>query len=113
MNEAASPFTVTGEQVNDCIFSRPGEALEIVPGLIATQHSGDGKANQWFPRGFNLDHGTDLAIFLDGMPMNMPTNAHGQGYADVNMLDDQPGRNRKRPLFRRRRRFRLGYQSGR
>ncbi len=86
MNEAASAFTVTGQQVNDRIFSRPGEALEIVPGLIATQHSGDGKANQWFLRGFNLDHGTDLAIFLDGMPMNMPTHAHGQGYADVNML---------------------------
>ncbi|HXW70298.1 MAG TPA: TonB-dependent receptor [Methylocella sp.] len=86
MNEAASAFTVTGEQVNERIFSRPGEALEIVPGLIATQHSGDGKANQWFLRGFNLDHGTDLAIFLDGMPMNMPTHAHGQGYADVNML---------------------------
>src|SRR5208282_214468 len=86
MNEAASAFTVTGQQVNDRIFSRPGEALEIVPGLIATQHSGDGKANQWFLRGFNLDHGTDLAIFMDGMPMNMPTHAHGQGYADVNML---------------------------
>jgi TonB-dependent Receptor Plug Domain/TonB dependent receptor len=86
MNEAASAFTVTGEQVNERIFSRPGEALEIVPGLIATQHSGDGKANQWFLRGFNLDHGTDLAIFMDGMPMNMPTHAHGQGYADVNML---------------------------
>jgi outer membrane receptor for Fe3+-dicitrate len=86
MNEAASAFTVTGEQVNERIFSRPGEALEIVPGLIATQHSGDGKANQWFLRGFNLDHGTDLAIFIDGMPMNMPTHAHGQGYADVNML---------------------------
>ncbi len=86
MNEAASAFTVTGQQVNERIFSRPGEALEIVPGLIATQHSGDGKANQWFLRGFNLDHGTDLAIFMDGMPMNMPTHAHGQGYADVNML---------------------------
>ena len=86
MNEAASAFTVTGAQVNQRVFSRPGEALEIVPGLIATQHSGDGKANQWFLRGFNLDHGTDLAIFMDGMPMNMPTHAHGQGYADVNML---------------------------
>ena len=86
MSEAASAFTVSGEQVNERIFSRPGEALEIVPGLIATQHSGDGKANQWFLRGFNLDHGTDLAIFMDGMPMNMPTHAHGQGYADVNML---------------------------
>ena len=86
MNEAASAFSVTGQQVNQQIFSRPGEALEIVPGLIVTQHSGDGKANQYFLRGFNLDHGTDLAVFLDGMPMNMPTHAHGQGYIDLNML---------------------------
>ncbi len=86
MNDAASAFSVTGEQVNQRIFSRPAEALEIVPGLVITQHSGDGKANQYFLRGFNLDHGTDLAIFLDGMPMNMPTHAHGQGYTDLNML---------------------------
>ena len=86
MNDAASAFSVTGQEVNQRIFSRPAEALEIVPGLVITQHSGDGKANQYFLRGFNLDHGTDLAIFLDGMPMNMPTHAHGQGYADLNML---------------------------
>lgn len=67
-------------------FTRPGEALEIVPGLIVTQHSGEGKANQYFLRGFNLDHGTDLAITLDGMPVNMPTHGHGQGYADINFL---------------------------
>ncbi len=75
MNDAASAFTVTGEQVNQRIFSRPGEALEIVPGLIITQHSGEGKANQYFLRGFNLDHGTDLAIYVDGMPINMRTHA--------------------------------------
>jgi TonB dependent receptor/TonB-dependent Receptor Plug Domain len=67
-------------------FTRPGEALEIVPGLIVTQHSGEGKANQYFLRGFNLDHGTDLAITVDGMPVNMPTHGHGQGYADINFL---------------------------
>nr|CAJ01624.1 putative outer membran receptor signal peptide protein [Methylocapsa acidiphila] len=86
MNDAASAFTVSGQEVNQRIFSRPAEALEIVPGLVITQHSGDGKANQYFLRGFNLDHGTDLAIYLDGMPMNMPTHAHGQGYSDLNML---------------------------
>jgi hypothetical protein len=57
-----------------------------VPGLIVTQHSGEGKANQYFLRGFNLDHGTDLAITVDGMPVNMPTHGHGQGYADINFL---------------------------
>ena len=60
--------------------------LEAVPGLIVTQHSGEGKANQYFLRGFNLDHGTDLAITVDGMPVNMPTHGHGQGYADINFL---------------------------
>jgi hypothetical protein len=60
--------------------------LEAAPGLIITQHSGEGKANQYFLRGYNLDHGTDLAITLDGMPINMRTHAHGQGYADLNFL---------------------------
>jgi hypothetical protein len=57
-----------------------------VPGVIVTQHSGDGKANQYFLRGFNLDHGTDFATFVDGMPVNMPTHAHGHGYTDLNWL---------------------------
>jgi hypothetical protein len=83
---AASEFQVTGEQFNDRPASRTGELLEIVPGLIVTQHSGEGKANQYFLRGFNLDHGTDLAISVDGMPVNMPTHGHGQGYADINFL---------------------------
>jgi TonB-dependent receptor-like protein len=83
---AASAMRISGEQVNAIPFSRPGEALEVVPGLIVTQHSGEGKANQYFLRGFNLDHGTDLAITVDGMPVNMPTHGHGQGYADINFL---------------------------
>ena len=66
--------------------SRTAELLEFVPGLIATQHSGEGKANQYFVRGFNLDHGTDFAIRLDGMPVNMPSHGHGQGYADINFI---------------------------
>jgi hypothetical protein len=83
---AASEMRFSGKEVNERIFLRPAEALEIVPGLIVTQHSGEGKANQYFLRGFNLDHGTDLAIFVDGMPINMVTHGHGQGYADLNFL---------------------------
>ena len=65
---AASEKNVGGEDVNARPFSLPAEALEVVPGLIVTQHSGDGNANQYFLRGFNLDHGTDLAISVDDMP---------------------------------------------
>ena len=65
---------------------RPGDIVEAVPGVVATQHSGDGKANQYFLRGFNLDHGTDFAMTVDGMPVNMPSHGHGQGYADLNFL---------------------------
>jgi outer membrane receptor protein involved in Fe transport len=83
---AASNTTISGAEVNAQPFARPGEALEVVPGLIVTQHSGEGKANQYFLRGFNLDHGTDLAIRVDGMPVNMPTHGHGQGYADINFM---------------------------
>lgn len=67
-------------------FLRRGELLEVVPGLIATQHSGDGKANQYFVRGYNLDHGTDFGLFVDGMPANYRAHGHGQGYADINFL---------------------------
>jgi len=65
---------------------RPGEVVEQIPGVIITQHSGSGKANQYFLRGFNLDHGTDLAVSVDGVPVNMPSHAHGQGYSDLNFL---------------------------
>ncbi|WP_084293234.1 TonB-dependent receptor [Bradyrhizobium sp. WSM3983] len=82
----ASEMTFSGEAINARIFTRPGEALEAVPGLIVTQHSGEGKANQYFLRGYNLDHGTDLAIYVDDVPVNMRTHAHGQGYADLNWL---------------------------
>ncbi len=67
-------------------FLRRGELMEVVPGLIVTQHSGDGKANQYFLRGFNLDHGTDFATTVDGIPVNLPSNAHGQGYSDLNFI---------------------------
>ena len=84
--DAASAGIITGAQINSRPVTRPGEVLEEVPGLIITQHSGEGKANQYFLRGFNLDHGTDIAIHVDGMPVNMRTHAHGQGYADLNFL---------------------------
>lgn len=67
-------------------FLRRGELLEVVPGVVITQHSGSGKANQYFLRGFNLDHGTDFAITADGLPVNLRTHAHGQGYSDLNFL---------------------------
>jgi len=65
---------------------RPGQLLETVPGLIVTLHSGEGKANQYLLRGYNLDHGTDLETTVDGMPINQPTHAHGQGYTDLNFM---------------------------
>lgn len=82
----ASQTTITGEALNARPVTRPGEVLEAVPGLIVTQHSGEGKANQYFLRGYNLDHGTDLAIYVDDVPINLRTHAHGQGYSDLNWL---------------------------
>ena len=67
-------------------ITREGELLETVPGMIVTQHSGEGKANQYFVRGFNLDHGTDFQTRLEGMPLNMSTHGHGQGWTDLNFL---------------------------
>lgn len=78
--ESAAQGRVSQAQFKDRPLLRPGEVLEVIPGLIATQHSGTGKANQYFLRGFNLDHGTDFAASVDGVPINLPTHAHGQGY---------------------------------
>lgn len=83
---SASMGTVVAEQIEQRPISRAGEVLETVPGLIVTSHSGEGKANQYFLRGFNLDHGTDMATFIDGMPVNNRTHAHGQGYTDINFI---------------------------
>ena len=85
-SDAASQGSVTATLINSRPTLRPAEVLEFVPGVIVTQHSGDGKANQYFLRGFNLDHGTDFATFVAGMPVNMPTHAHGHGYSDLNWL---------------------------
>jgi len=82
----ASQGVVDKDEIELTPAYRPGQVLETVPGLDVTVHSGEGKANQYLMRGYNLDHGTDLAVFVDGMPVNEPTHAHGQGYADVNFM---------------------------
>jgi len=84
--ESASEGVVADEEIQLTPAYRPGQLLETVPGLIATLHSGEGKANQYLMRGYNLDHGTDLATYVDGMPINEPTHAHGQGYTDLNFM---------------------------
>ena len=83
---SAGEVTVGAEELKNRPLLRSGEILETLPGLIITQHAGGGKANQYFLRGFNLDHGTDFAIFLDGMPLNLPSHAHGEGYSDMNIV---------------------------
>ncbi|WP_343729828.1 TonB-dependent receptor [Duganella sp.] len=84
--DAASAGTVTQEELAARTVYRPGEMLEAVPGLVVSQHSGEGKANQFYLRGFNLDHGTDLRTTVDGMPVNQRSHAHGQGWTDLNFL---------------------------
>ncbi len=84
--DSANQGTVTRGQIEARPNYRSGEILESTPGLIVTQHSGEGKANQYFLRGINLDHGTDVAITVDGMPVNQRTHGHGQGYSDLNFL---------------------------
>jgi len=84
--DSATQGTVGAKQLEDRPILRSGEVLETIPGMIITQHAGGGKANQYFLRGFNLDHGTDFAVFLDGMPLNLPSHAHGEGYADMNAV---------------------------
>src|ERR1700761_6558380 len=84
--QTASEGIVTEEELQLLPVYRPGQLLETVPGLIVTLHSGEGKANQYLMRGYNLDHGTDLETYVDGMPINMPTHAHGQGYTDLNFM---------------------------
>lgn len=84
--ESANQGTVGAKEIQNRPILRSGEVLETVPGVIITQHAGGGKANQYFLRGFNLDHGTDFAISIDGMPLNLPTHAHGEGYSDMNTV---------------------------
>jgi hypothetical protein len=84
--ESGTQGTVGATEIQDRPILRSGEVLETVPGVIITQHAGCGKANQYFLRGFNLDHGTDFAIFIDDMPLNLPSHAHGEGYSDMNIV---------------------------
>ncbi len=85
----ASQGSVTKEELQLRPAYRVGQLLETVPGLVVTVHSGEGKAYQYLLRGFNLDHGTDIANFVDDIPVNRPTNAHGQGYSDLNFVIPQ------------------------
>ena len=84
--QSASQGAITAKQLDARPIMRAGEVLETVPGVVISQHSGEGKANQYYLRGFNLDHGTDFASTVAGMPVNMPTHAHGHGYSDLNFL---------------------------
>ena len=84
--DSSTQGTVGAREIQDRPILRSGEILETVPGVIITQHAGGGKANQYFLRGFNLDHGTDFAIFVDDMPLNLPSHAHGEGYSDMNTV---------------------------
>jgi hypothetical protein len=84
--DSATQGTVGYNELSDRPLLRTGEILETIPGVIITQHAGGGKANQYFTRGFNLDHGTDFATDIDAMPVNLASHAHGQGYADLNIL---------------------------
>lgn len=83
---SASQGAITAQQLDARPMMRTGEVLETVPGVVISQHSGEGKANQYYLRGFNLDHGTDFATTVAGMPVNMPTHGHGQGYSDLNFM---------------------------
>ena len=76
--DAASTGVITPARTRERARRRPAEALESVPGMVVSQHSGEGKANQYYLRGFNIDHGTDLALSVAGMPVNLPTHGHGR-----------------------------------
>ena len=84
--DSANAGVVTQKQLEARSIYRPAEMLEATPGLIVSQHSGEGKANQFYLRGFNLDHGTDLRTTIDGMLVNQRSHAHGQGWTDLNFL---------------------------
>jgi hypothetical protein len=84
--QSASQGAITARQLDARPLMRTGEVLETVPGVVISQHSGEGKANQYYLRGFNLDHGTDFATSVAGMPVNLPTHGHGHGYSDLNFM---------------------------
>ncbi len=83
---SASSFAVKDREFMVRPHPRPADILQVVPGLYVNQHAGGGKANQYFLRGFDADHGTDLALSVDGVPVNLVSHGHGQGYADLNWI---------------------------
>lgn len=83
---SASSGRIDRAELDAHASQRTGDLLELIPGFITTQHSGEGKANQYFARGFNLDHGTDFAVSIEGVPLNLSSHGHGQGYLDVNFV---------------------------
>lgn len=83
---AATQGVQTAAQIQTQPIQRAGDLLETIPGVVISQHSGEGKANQYYLRGFNLDHGTDFATTVAGVPVNMPTHGHGHGYTDLSFL---------------------------
>ena len=107
--QSASQGAITARQLDARPLMRTGEVLETVPGVVISQHSGEGKANQYYLRGFNLDHGTDFATTVAGLPVNMPTHGHGHGYSDLNFLIPELDQRRpvlEGPVLRRSRRLR-------
>ena len=86
ISDSASEGYIAQKQLKARTVYRPGELLEATPGLIVSQHSGEGKANQYYLRGINLDHGTDLRTTVDGMLVNQRSHSHGQGWTDLNFL---------------------------
>ena len=84
--DTANEGEVGQAQLESRVVFRTGEVLEVMPGLIVSQHSGEGKANQFYLRGMNLDHGTDIRLSLEGMPINQRSHGHGQGWADLNFI---------------------------
>jgi hypothetical protein len=108
VSDAASQGVVTRQGIEKRPLLRAGEVVEAVPGMIVTQHSGDGKANQFFLRGYNLDHGTDFATWVAGMPLNMPTHAQRPGLHRPQLRPSPSSSRASRtqgPVFRRGRRF--------
>ena len=91
ITSAASVGAITAAQLQARPVMRPGEVLETVPGLVISQHSGEGKANQYYLRGFNLDHGTEFSTTVAGVPLNMPSGGHASGYSDSNMIIPRAG----------------------
>src|SRR2546430_2945834 len=83
---ASSEVFIPGRDFELRPQGRPADVLRLVPGLVISQHQRGGKAEQYFLRGFDADHGTDVALFIDGLPVNLRSHAHGQGYADLHFL---------------------------